>query len=397
MALLPEATARADDAAPEPPGRFRVGAFYLTPRLEIRNAGYDSNVYNSGTAPVSDATFVVAPVVEAALPAARRLTLRARGLLTFNWYDQQGGERSTDRDLGLSALLRFGRVKLAGERGWGRSKQRFSLDLDERLPHDVARSGLRATVQLARRLELSASLENDRFDIEGPAEVEASLDHDSRNLGVDAAYDLTRRTALLLRAERIRDRFDQSFGGATRQARSRRYMGGFRFGVKAVVTGQLLAGVREFRDEAGSAAPPYTGPALDVSLGVPAGPLGRLNLRVEREVQYSATPGSEAGVAVRNSYVFSRRQVELQSALPLDLIGRGFLQWQGGSYRVPYVVDGVALGRDATLRVFGFSVLKPLGESLRIGGGCSWERRRSTLPGDDYRGTRYGMQAEYVP
>jgi hypothetical protein len=374
-----------------------MGALYLTPRLELRNAGYDSNVYNSEAAPVSDANFAMAPSLEAALPVSNRLTLRARGLLTFNWYDQQGDEGSTDRELGVSALVRLGRVQVLGERGWGRARQRFSLDLDERLPHDVRRAGLRVSLQLARRLELSASLEDGRFDIEGPAEVEASLDHDSRTLGVGAAYDLTRRTALLLRAERIRDRFDRPLGAASRQAHSSRYMGGLRFGVKAVVTGQLLAGIREFRAEGGSAAPPYAGPALDVSLAVPAGPLGLLKLEAEREVRYSATPGVEAGVNVRNSYVSSRRQIELHSALPWDLVARGFAQWQGGAYGVPYVVEGVALERDATLRVLGLSLLKALGDSLRVGGGYSWERRRSTLPGDDYRGSRYGLQAEYAP
>jgi hypothetical protein len=396
-ALVLMACGAGADEAPERPGRFHAGPFWLTPRLEIRSAGYDTNVYNAQTGAVSDPAFVIAPGLVVALPVGRRLTFEARGLVSWNWFSRETSERSVDRDAGVKATLRFDRLDVFGELGWGEAKQRFSIDLDERLVHEDTRQGLGARLRLARKLQLSASAQWQSFDIQGPPEVQASLDHDSETLGLEAGYDLTKRTQLVARFERITDSFDEALGSAGREVRSGRYMGGFGFSTRAAISGRLLLGVREFPGEVGSAAPPYTGPALDVMLGVPAGPLGQLRLQAEREVQYSATPGVSEGELVRNTYVNGRYRAELQSELPFDLISRLFYQRQLGDYQLPYLVDGVAVDRDATLHVYGFSLLKAFGPTLRVGGGYTWESRDSTLPGDSYTTSRYGIQAEYVP
>jgi len=388
--------AGAEDA-PEKPGRFQAGPFWLTPRLEIRSAGYDTNVYNAQTGAISDPAFVIAPGLAAALPLGRRLTLEGRGVLSWNWFSRETSERSVDQDADLRATLRFDRAELSGELGWGQAKQRFSIDLDERLVHSDTRQGVAGRLRLSRKLALSASARWQSFDIEGPPAVQASLDHESLTLGLEAGYALTRRTQLAFRAERISDSFDQAIGSPDREVQSGRYMGGFSFDTRAVISGRLLAGVREFPGEEGSAAPPYTGPALDVSLGASLGRLGQLQLQAEREVQYSATPGVSQGELVRNSYATGRYRAQLQSELAFDLISRVFFQWQTGSYQLPYLVDGALVDRDATLHVYGFSLLKAFGPTLRVGGGYTWESRDSTLPGDSYRSSRYGIQAEYVP
>jgi hypothetical protein len=397
--LLSPRSALADDAqsSAPPPGPFKLGPLYLTPRLELRNAGSDSNVYNAPANAVSDASFVVAPGLELALPTGRRFVWRARGVLTYSWYEDEDSERSTDRNLGLSGDADFGRLQLRADVGWGQAKQRYSLDLDERLLHHDDHVGLGARLELVRHLDLAASWRGSRFDIEGPPEVQASLDHDSESFTGELTYEITPRTSLLARAERIEDTFDEALGSAGRSVRSGRYLGGFSFSTRAAIDGQLLFGLREFPGEPGSAAPPYTGPALDASLGIPAGRLGQIRLRMERDVQYSATPGEVEGESVRNSFVFSRYEVQLQTELPYDFIARGLVQRQGGTYQVPYVVDGVVVDRDARLWIYGVSLLKAFGDSFRIGGGYTWEQRESTLPGDDYRSSRYGIQAEYAP
>ncbi len=397
LLLLLPCPSRPDDPAPEPPGRFRAGPFWLTPRFEIRSAGYDANVYNAQTGAVSDPSFVIAPGLVVALPLGRRLRLEARGLLTWNWFEGEATERSLDRDTSLRAEIEFSRLELFAELGTSQAKQRFSLDLDERLVHDDTKKGFGTRLELARKLTLSASAGWQSFDIEGPAPVQASLDHESRTLGLETSYDLTRRTRLTFRAERLTDTFDQALGGASTEARSGRYMGGFSFATRAAITGRLLLGVREFPNDKGAAAPSYTGPALDVALGIPAGRLGQFGLQAEREVQYSATPGVSDGVLLRNAYVTGRYRAELQSELPFDLIGRGFAQRQTGDYRLPYLVEGLLVDRDATLHVYGVSLLKAFGRTFRVGGGYTWERRHSTLPGDSYRSSRYGIQAEYTP
>ena len=58
------------------PGRFRVGPVYLTPKLALRNAGVDTNVFNQRTGEISDTTVVLSPILEGALPVGRRLPWR---------------------------------------------------------------------------------------------------------------------------------------------------------------------------------------------------------------------------------------------------------------------------------------------------------------------------------
>jgi hypothetical protein len=378
-----------------------MGAFYLTPKLELKSAGSDTNVFNAETAPVSDATIVLSPSLEAALPLGNRFRFTARGFVDFTWFRDFTSERSTDRGFRFRGETDWGRLTFFGETGRARRKQRFTIDLDERLPYNERTASAGVLVRAARKLTAGFSVTGSSFDLDATSSssiaVERSLDRSGRILGANVSYALTPRTSLVASAESIRDRFDQAIGSAGREVTSKRYLAGFSFGTRSFLNGRVEAGVRKAPVDSSSAAPGYDTPVLKAELALPFSHVARLKLTGEREIYYSAQAGVSDAAPARNSFVSKRYGAELSAEFPFDLVGRVFAVRQGADYYLPYATEEDLLARDARLNIYGFSLLRAFGESLKIGGGVSWDRRASTLPGGGYRATRYGFQAEYVP
>src|SRR5436309_4663766 len=115
------------------PGRFRVGPVYLTPKLQLKNAGVDTNVFNQRTGEVPDNSVVLSPTMLAAWPVGRRLRLTGEGHVDLNYFRRQTDERSTDFGGEGRAEVDIGPFTLFGAGGGGQSRQRFSIDLDQRV------------------------------------------------------------------------------------------------------------------------------------------------------------------------------------------------------------------------------------------------------------------------
>ncbi len=384
----------------ERPGRFQVGPFWFTPKIELRSAGRNSNVYNQENSGISDAAAVLSPSLELGLPVGRRSRFASEGFLNLNWFREQASERSTDRGFTVRGESDLGPVTVFGETGRGWYKQRFTIDLDERLLYRERAASAGAAVKLGSKLTATGSVEARRFEIDAPADVPslaASLDRDTRTLRVEARYALTRRTGLLVSNEWIRDQFDETIGVASREVNSKRLLAGFDFSSQAL-SGRFLAGVRAYPAERDSAAPSYQGPALSASLAFPVSNQARLKLEAEREVYYASRPGLLGdGTLARNSYVSWRSRAELSLELPFDLLARPLLGLEDASYQLPY--EAAALPFDASSHrwTYGGTLLRVFSKGFKIGGGITWERRSGRAPTNPYRGASWGLQAEYTP
>src|SRR5687767_8316148 len=64
----------ADD--PRAQARIHVGPLYVTPGLQLREVGVDTNVFNTNADPKSDFTFTVGPNADVWLPFGRRAMLK---------------------------------------------------------------------------------------------------------------------------------------------------------------------------------------------------------------------------------------------------------------------------------------------------------------------------------
>src|SRR6185436_1855716 len=68
------------------PGRFRVGPLYLTPKLQLKNAGVDTNVFNQRTDEIADTSAVLSPATLIAWPIGRRIRLTGETHVDLNYF-----------------------------------------------------------------------------------------------------------------------------------------------------------------------------------------------------------------------------------------------------------------------------------------------------------------------
>ena len=76
--------------------RIHVGPFYLTPTLQFKELGVDSNVFNAAGEQKSDFTATFGPKVNLWIPMARRGLLTTSVATDIVWYAQYASERSID-------------------------------------------------------------------------------------------------------------------------------------------------------------------------------------------------------------------------------------------------------------------------------------------------------------
>jgi len=382
------------------PGRFRVGPVYLTPKLLLKNAGVDTNVFNQRTGEIADTSVVLSPTVLAAWPVGRRLRLTGEGHVDLNYFRRASRERSTDFGGEGRAEVDVSRFTFFGAGGGGQSRQRFSIDLDQRVLRHARWGSAGLTVTPTRRLSATVFGMGRVYEyaslLVGGVNVKQSLDRNELTGTAQLRYALTARTTLVGSADVIEDRFLRQARAASRVSRSYRYLGGFEFGEKALIRGKLMAGIREF--PASPSAPSYRGPALATSLTLPLLHYGLGTFVAERDIYFALAPTTTLGPdRFRNTYISTRFGGEAAVELPLALFGRTNFGLEEAKYLLPYPVGGTFGRRVDHLWTAGASLLRSFRAGIRVGGTVQWGRRVSSFPAFSYQGLRYGVQAELVP
>jgi hypothetical protein len=386
------------------PGRYRLGPVYVTPHLQLKNAGVDTNVFQTLVRPTRDEVVVLSPRVEGAMPVGRRLRLTGLGLLEMNYYRRQGEERSNDFYGEGRSELDLGPFTFFGGGGGGQFTQRFSIDVDERLKRQEKHGYAGATWRLTRRLSATAQGRRERltfapgrFRLGG--EVKASLDRDTLAGTGQLRFALTPRTTFVASAEALEDRFFSQPLGGPRERESYRYLAGFELNPRALFSGKLMAGLRDFPGTLAQGSPPYRGPILSADLTLPLRPRARLHGIAERDVLYASSLVDVGPLRYRNAFVFTRYNGEVLMDLPLGLLGLASAGFEQSRYLLPYPYPNRTVLADRVDHRYsaGFTLVRRFGETLRLGGHVNWARRVSSLPLFSYEGLRYGVTAEIVP
>ena len=377
-----------------------MGPVYLTPKLQLKNAGVDTNVFNQRTDEIADTSVVLSPTVLAAWPIGRRLRLTGEGHVDLNYFRRQSSERSTDFGGEGRAEVDISRFTLFGAGGGGQSRQRFSIDVDQRVLRHERWASTGVTLAATRRVYATVFgtghvYEYGSFVARG-VNVKESLDRNELTGTAQVRYVLSPRTTLVGSADAIEDRFLRQPLAVSRVSRSYRYLGGFEFGEKALVRGKLLAGIRQF--PASPSAPSYRGPALATSLTLPLLHYGLGTVLAERDIYFAFTPTPTLGADnSRNTYVSTRFGGEAAVELPLAFFARANFGFEEAKYLLPYPVEGAFSRRVDHLWTAGASLLRSFRAGIRVGGTIQWGRRVSSFPVLSYQGLRYGVQAELVP
>jgi hypothetical protein len=393
-------SASRDDWKRRPPGRFHVGPFWLTPKIELRNAGVDTNVYNQLANPVADNSVVIRPGMRAAMAVGRRVRLEGGGYLDLNYFRGQRTERSTDFGGDGRGELDFGPFTFFGGGGGLQARQRASIDLDERVRRQEQSQFGGFDLRMGRGIMLTgrANFGTVRHapSRQTGAELQRALDRDTRTASGELRYRMTALTTLVGTAQAIEDTFvhQRDLGRITR---SFRYMGGFEFGERALLSGSVMAGIRHFPGSTAGSVPEYAGPALRIETTMPVGSMARLSLLADRDVYYAVTALRTQDDRLRNTYVSKRLESGLALSLPFKFLARGTAGFQSADYLIPYVVQGANARRVDHLYTGTASLLRAVGDSFRVGATVAWQRRVSNLVSFSYGGLRYGLQAELVP
>jgi hypothetical protein len=387
----------------EPPKTsFRVGPLRLQPKLELRHAGSDSNNTLDPTNPTADTSVFLRASLEGFVPAGRRVRLYGEGWLDWTYFRRSEGERSTDAGGQGHVELDVGPLTLTAGGGGLQARQLYSIDIDERIQRHESWVSGGAEWRLTTRLRLSGGAQSREFrydpfdEASGPSfGTAASLDRKTLTAVAALRYKLTSMTTAVGTAEMIEDDFRVS--GDFGKTRSYRYLAGFEFGGKALVSGSLMAGLRDFPADTSGSLPSYSGATYRGTLSMPLFNSMGLEGSFLRDVYVASNPVVTAEERARNAYVLTQLVGTLSFELPLDLLGRASVGYTEATYLVPTIVSGVPLSRVDHLYTTGGNLLRRFSDSLRVGGTVTYSRRVSTFPGNSYNRWVYGVAAEFVP
>jgi hypothetical protein len=384
----------------EKAGFWRAGPFRLTPLVQLRNAGVDSNPFLTPGAEESETEVVLRVGIKAYVPVGRRLRLRGDGWLDYTFFSTALETRAIDPGGDLRAELDVSRLTFFGGAGHFSARQRYTTDIDTRIQRteDWVNGGFQLRVTKIIGLDFGVEDRSFRYDPEdtGGESIKILLDRDTLSFLGRFRYAVTPLTTAIVSAETIEDTF--VFAEPSRATtKSYRYLAGFEFAPKAVITGRFLIGLRDIPPETAGSVAPKRGPAVQALILAPFLQRFQLNAAYDRDIYYSATAVVLEDQPTRNTFTYDRLRFTLDIDLPLFLVGRLIAGWQSADYTLPFTVAGVPTPREDKIREFGASLLRRIGRHARLGLTAIHTTRESTIPGADYSRWRLGVQGEFVP
>jgi hypothetical protein len=403
LATATRATAQYDKTEPPTKFPFRVGPLRLQPKLELVNAGRDTNVFLDPTDPLADGSVVVRGTLAGFVPVRRRTRLFGEGWLDLSYFRGLGDESSLDPGGRGRAEVDFGPFTLIGGGGALQARQLYSIDIDQRILRQEKWANAGAEWRITRRFVASGGAEERsyRYDpsvaaSDGSLRTAATLNRNNLTGTVGLHYALTSMTKLVATGDVIQDEFQISAPGLD-TTRSYRYLAGVELGDKAFISGRFLAGMRDFPVSSAGSLPSYRGPAFTGELAMPLFNRLRLAGTFLRDVFVSSQAVRTAEERARNTYVLTSLQGTADIDLPLELIGRASVGYSDANYLLPTTVQGVPFPRVEHLYSVGGSLLRRFSDSVSVGGTVTYYRRVSTIPGNSYDRWVYGVSAAIVP
>src|SRR5690349_5178441 len=113
--------------------RFESGPLSWSPTLQLRDTGFDSNIFNATTNPREDITSVASSQVDSTLKLGV-LQAATQGGVDYLYFQRYKSERGLNRHVGSRINLPLTRVSPEIAVSWAHTKERSNNEIDIRAP-----------------------------------------------------------------------------------------------------------------------------------------------------------------------------------------------------------------------------------------------------------------------
>jgi hypothetical protein len=368
--------------------RWRFGPLAVTPKVELRNLGWDSNVFYESEDPKSDFTATADAPIDWWLRFGQG---RLHGVDLFEgvWYATYGDQSSFNQRHELTLLVPLNRVRLYAGGSYFNTNERPGYEINARIRHTETGASAGVVIRLASRLDLDVSGRQTtyRYDDDPAAGVYYSqtLDRRTDNLGAQLRYRYTSETTFTILADQVRERYA---GTPERDNDGFRILPGVEFGPRAIINGKAQAGYRKLNTLV-AGMPDFTGLVVNAELSYTLRGVTRFTVGATRDVFFSYE-------VTRPFYV----QPGFTLAITQQVSGPWDVQARASWYRLDYQQSdvpgtGPLPERNDRYRTYGGGVGYRISRDIRVGFNLDAFRRDSIEPGQSYDGLRGGMAVTY--
>ena len=233
---------------PRAEAKIHVGPVYLTPEVQLRQIGVDTNVFNNAINPKSDFTFTVAPEANVWVPIGRKGMVKTVAGADLVYFQQYGTERSVDPHAQVRGEAYLHRVTLFVENDLLNTRQRpnYEIDVRARRLENTLRVGGELRLSTKFAVEVAGRQSILRFDgdeVLAGSYLEQTLNRDTNGVSATARYQRTPLTTIAVRTETYQDRF---ISAPLRDGNTLRIQPGVEFRPRALVSGSAYLGYGRF-------------------------------------------------------------------------------------------------------------------------------------------------------
>jgi hypothetical protein len=385
----------AGGAAPERPGLFRLGAFYLTPYIAIDSMGLDTNVFYTATDRQTDFTASGGPGLEIIRPFGRESRLRLDGGLDYLYFAKTDVQRKLNGYGTAQVDLAGVKTRFFVEEHYQTSYGRPNYEVNERVQQETegTRGFLRRNLGDRCALALLGSREHTRTDSQDylGTDLGDTLTTDRFRAGGELRFALSVKTQMVGGGEQEWYRYPrlpERDGGSTKA------YAGFRTDETALLIGQVLLGYQWLRlDTGGERSGLYAN--VDAALNI--SPKTKLGARYRREIDYSAFATTGSTPTNLNETVEVYLDKLLARNLYFRLFGRLGTLGSDGAITIA-TPDGIEIAvRDDQVHEAGAEFGYQFRTRVRIGVTATYTTRESAFETFGIKGLLAGLTVRYSP
>jgi hypothetical protein len=361
----------------EEQGTMQIGPVSLSPRIELRNVGIDSNVFNDAEAPKDDFTATIRPALDAVLRfGVGRLVYRSS--VDAVYFHEHKSERSINRFGEVRVEARLNRIVPFASLGGLATSDRPNNEIDLRANRTARTLAGGVAAVVLPTTAVVATVKRETFIYEPgqrfrDVDLAEQLNNRRESYDVGLRYAVTPLTTLVVTYGHEDTRFALS---PDRDSESVRYTSRLEFDPDALFGGTASVGYRKFTP-VDPALAGYRGIVAQVTLRYAAETRTLVAVQVGRDVEYSFEEEQPYYLVTGGTVTFTQR-----IGGPIDaqfVAGRERLRYER---RAGLTGDGEAGIDNTTTAAAGIGYW--FRESARVGVNVEFTRRDAHGTGRSY-------------